>query len=512
MRHFLTVVACLLTIAPPASAGQLPDVVTAQLQLFLKTHDPADLIDVTGTDLVSAYILDRVLESERPDQIDLSEIRQDLQGGSLSMRSGGTSVIARPSLTDLMNAALETGAIGRKTNDKSVTFSVNALPLKQLLSGELPRGCGSLDADCRRGSGRWLRGLSTSVSLSPSTAATAVPETGENTPAPTGFRIGGRVLQVAAIRYELLVRERDSAALQKALDEASAALQEKASAFLKNQAEFENTLGALLEPEWKQETLALLERNANSLERLTAVLHRRYEAAYEMVRGNAALQAIHASTVRETLAYISTQNALLAEKLYRKALTADYLHERPTDQPPLHNVRMVFSTPLGRKSSAIEAGAVPDQAAPTGMLTINGGMSFFDPATDEESGWRVRDGQFSLGLDWSPRVGGRLRPTYTAAYYFQYMVSNGVLQFTGDAVTPGGAAIELPKAAKELLDTKGPIHVAQVRVRVPVGNGVSFPVALSYSNRSELIKGRSFWQGHFGVTYDFSQLRKLAGN
>ena len=508
MRPVIAGLVCLLTAAPVASADQLPSAARAQLQEFLKNHTRDDLVDLTGTDFVSTYILERILGTQ-PDRISVADIRQDLQGGSLSPRAGGTSIIARPSITDLFSAALESGAIGRKTNDKSATFSVNALPLRQLLGGALPRGCGSLDADCEQGAARWLRGLSGSLTFSPSTVTTAVPETGGST-APASsteeFRIGGRVLQAATVRYEMFVRERRTAELEKALDAAAAALQERATAFLETEAPFQAALGQLLDAGWKQETIALLERNAQSLERLEQVLLERYRVAYEVVRGNAALEATQNATLKETLAYMSAQNAVLAEKLYRKALTVDYVHERPTDQPTLHQVRLVFATPLGRKAGALTSG--PTLAAPTAMLTVNGGLSLFDPQTAETPTWKMRDSQFSLGLDWSPRMAGRFRPTYTAAYYFQYMVSNGVLQLTGDAVTPGGAAIPLPKSAKELLDTKGAIHIAQVRASFPVGDGVSFPLAFSYSNRSELIKGRSFWQGHFGVSYDFSQLTK----
>jgi len=319
-------------------------------------------------------------------------------------------------------------------------------------------------------------------------------------------------LQAVSMRYEFFVRERDAENQQKALDAAADKLQATATAFLKSQASFETKLGEVLKSSgWTQGTIGLLERGEVSLDRLEAVLLERYQLAYEVMRGSTELQTLRAATLPDTLAYISAQNALLAEKLYRKALTVDYLHERPSDQPTLHQTRLVFSTPLGRKSSAVVAGAAPAQAAPTGMLTVNGGVSWFEPDTTEESRWKVRDGQFSLGLDWSPRAWGKLRPTYTVAYYFQYLVSNGVLKFTGDAVTPGGAAIPLPKSAKELLDTKGPIHITGFRVNFPVGNGVSLPAAVSYSNRSELIKGRAFWQGHFGVSYDFSQLRNLTG-
>jgi hypothetical protein len=38
---------------------------------------------------------------------------------------------------------------------------------------------------------------------------------------------------------------------------------------------------------------------------------------------------------------------------------------------------------------------------------------------------------------------------------------------------------------------------------------VTFPAAISYSSRTELITGRPFWQGHVGVSYDFNRLKQL---
>jgi hypothetical protein len=122
----------------------------------------------------------------------------------------------------------------------------------------------------------------------------------------------------------------------------------------------------------------------------------------------------------------------------------------------------------------------------------------------------VRDAQASFALDWSPAAWGRVRPTFTAAYYFQYMIENGFLQLNGEAVTPGGSAIPLAQPAMEVLNTKGPIHVAQLRVSIPAGDsGISIPFAVSYASRAELITGRAFWQGHVGVAYDFSNLKSL---
>jgi len=166
---------------------------------------------------------------------------------------------------------------------------------------------------------------------------------------------------------------------------------------------------------------------------------------------------------------------------------------------------MVFSTPLGRK---LEDGF--EVRAPKGAFTMNAGVSFFNPQVTPDDGWKIRDSQFSAALDWTPNQTGTLRATFTIAYYFQYMVANGVLKFDKTAITPGGAAIPLPKAAIELLNTKGDMHVAQFRVGIPATQGVTFPLAVTYANRTELVKSdKGFWQGHAGVSYDLGALKQL---
>ena len=95
----------------------------------------------------------------------MGEIRGDLQLGALTGRTGSTSIVARPGISEFLSAALESGAVARKTDDTSFTLNVNALLLSQVLRGEIPRGCGSLDDACRQGTGRWLRGLSGSATF-----------------------------------------------------------------------------------------------------------------------------------------------------------------------------------------------------------------------------------------------------------------------------------------------------------------------------------------------------------
>ena len=143
-------------------------------------------------------------------------------------------------------------------------------------------------------------------------------------------------------------------------------------------------------------------------------------------------------------------------------------------------------------------------------LTLNAGVTLFDKAARPLSGGRVRDAQACVGIDWSPASWGAVRPTYTAAYYFQYMLENAVLQFHRETVTPGGAGAPAPRTAAVAANTRGPIHVAQLRVSIPLGaSGVALPAAVSYASRSELLTGRRFWQGHIGVSYDLGNLKRL---
>ena len=494
------VLAGVLASPGPVAADQLPRRAKLHLDEYAKSKDRDELLNAVGTDVFTDYLADRALD-EHPDRVELAERRGDLQLGALTGRTASTSIVARPGISEFLSAALESGAVARKVDNTSFTLNINALMLSQVLRGQIPRGCGSLDDVCRQGAGRWLRGLSGSATF-------AVGKSGEVV---TGTKVdelaailSANQLTALSMRYELLVRERNVAKVQAALEEARKALQTVATAFLPKQAALETRIQDTMDAGWKEETLKLLEAETSPAGR-EAVLLRRYQALRATVETSTEMTQLRAAAFKEYRAYLVAQNKLLAEKLYRKALTVDYLHERPSGQPALEQVRVVFSTPLGRK---LEDGF--EVRAPKGSFTMNAGLSFFNPQVAPDDGWKVRDSQFSAALDWTPNQTGTLRATFTVAYYFQYMAANGVLKFDKTAITPGGAAIPLPKAATELLNTKGDIHVAQVRVSIPAAQGVTFPLALTYSSRTELLKAdKGFWQGHAGVSYDLGVLKQF---
>jgi hypothetical protein len=118
----------------------------------------------------------------------------------------------------------------------------------------------------------------------------------------------------------------------------------------------------------------------------------------------------------------------------------------------------------------------------------------------------VRDAQAAVQLD--RKFGGpnsAVSPTLSAGYYFQYMVANALLSLPSTDFAPG-TTIALPGSAAELLNTTGSINLGQVKVTLAIRNtGINFPIALTFSNRTDLIKATDV-RGNFGITYDLDSL------
>jgi hypothetical protein len=83
------------------------------------------------------------------------------------------------------------------------------------------------------------------------------------------------------------------------------------------------------------------------------------------------------------------------------------------------------------------------------------------------------------------------------AYYYQDQTSPSILNGPPTSITFNG----LPTTASQVFATRGPINVGQIRLGFGTGTNVRFPIAVSYSNRSDLIV-HPFVGVQFGVSYD----------
>jgi hypothetical protein len=193
-------------------------------------------------------------------------------------------------------------------------------------------------------------------------------------------------------------------------------------------------------------------------------------------------------------------------------VSIEYDYNTPQNQPTNSNFKLVGSfgwgqlaTPPTRTSSA---------PTPPWNLTYNVGASIYDstPASTIPGSSLLRDLQAGTELDrniTSSKWPGILKKigdsTASATYYFQYQSSPSILNVTPGSPLNGINFTGLPSTATQVFSKKGDIHVAQAKWGLGKGTNVKFPIAVTYSNRTELI-AHPAWGLQFGVTYDFSAL------
>jgi hypothetical protein len=96
--------------------------------------------------------------------------------------------------------------------------------------------------------------------------------------------------------------------------------------------------------------------------------------------------------------------------------------------------------------------------------------------------------------------------TAAAAYSYQDQTSPAIL--TGPALS---GFTGLPSSTTAAYAQRGVIHLGQVRLGFGSGTNVSFPLAFTYSNRTELIVHPT-WMAQFGVSYNLNSLFGSSSN
>jgi hypothetical protein len=96
---------------------------------------------------------------------------------------------------------------------------------------------------------------------------------------------------------------------------------------------------------------------------------------------------------------------------------------------------------------------------------------------------------------------------FSVAGYGQYQYAASVLNVTVANVVPG-TNISVPSNSEVFTSTPGWIGVAQTKLVFNIGKGTSIPVAVKWSNKTDLLTG-SDWKGQFGLSYDLSALSSI---
>ncbi len=182
--------------------------------------------------------------------------------------------------------------------------------------------------------------------------------------------------------------------------------------------------------------------------------------------------------------------------------TLSYLYSSPVGKPATHS----FTAAL----SYLFKGDDPKKRTPlTGaQLTANLTTSIYASLPAGAAYGRLRD--FQLSGEFDKPFGGtpdEPRGTWSLAGYGQYQYDPTVLNITAGNLVPG-TNIPLPGDAQVLLGTAGWLGVAQGKLTINLKKGLSIPVAVKWSNKTDLLKGDDV-RGQVGLSYDLSALSKL---
>jgi hypothetical protein len=149
-------------------------------------------------------------------------------------------------------------------------------------------------------------------------------------------------------------------------------------------------------------------------------------------------------------------------------------------------------------------------------LTLNGSADIYNaqPSSAVPSASRMRDIQAGAELSYlfaPPANGSALRTflgdvTVAGAYSYQDQTSPAIL--TGPALSDFTG---LPSSTTTVYAKRGVIHLGQLKIGFGTGTNINFPLAFTYSNRTELVVHPT-WGLQFGISYNLTSLLTSAAS
>jgi hypothetical protein len=165
--------------------------------------------------------------------------------------------------------------------------------------------------------------------------------------------------------------------------------------------------------------------------------------------------------------------------------------------------------------SSTSAKALAQANAQPWSITLTGTADVYnsEPPNSVPSGTHLKDIQAGAEIAYvfSPfgknsTLGSFLgSATAAAAYSYQDQTSPAIL--TGPALTDFTG---LPTSTKTVYAQRGVIHLGQIRLGFGTGKNLTYPLAFTYSNRTELITHPT-WGLQFGITYNLTSLFNSSG-
>ncbi len=413
--------------------------------------------------------------------------------------SGSTDLAAKPTTTDFLSVAEATGGFTQTQNGSAVTVQADALGMTKYL-GNAP-----VFARMNGWVADWLQPLTVAVTVNLAQSEAANVSASGGVTAAIGTVVEpatSGTLNAVSVNYEVYRRyspqdKKFAAAWRAALTANQTALAAAGSAVAR-------AVNAMVVGVSSGDGLAKLQasgqawaKDGKSAER--AGDFAAFAAAYERYRdavadlllagdGAAAVNGMNLALEAEQEATLK----VLDEARGKPLATVGYVYSTPTGEPATHSFSLVLA-------EVLHGGA---------QVTGNFAAEIYGRVPTGASYGRLRDVQLAAELDRP--VGGTAanpRATVSVAGYGQYQYAAAVLNVSASNVAPGTA---IPVSGQVLAGEAGWLGVAQAKLTLHLRPGLELPLAMKWSNRTEL-ESASDVRGQFGLSFDLSALSRLVG-
>ncbi len=451
------------------------------------------------------------------------------QAGGSSNGSGSTDLTTKPTTTDFISVAEETGAFTSSQNGSALTIQANALGVAKYL-GDQPmfRRVDGKAADV-------LQPLTFAVGLNVTQSGTATTSTSgsANSTTPT---IASIVLPTNDVSFSSLKLnfalyraynpqdKKFAATWKKAVTTNQAALTAAGSSIANAVDSFSDSTKATIEEnlgtplsEWHAKGAAA-EKGGNFDAFVNAFADYNNEFCdYLLARPDAPKAVLDLQQAID--AFSNATNRVLNQARGKPLLTVTYLYSTPAQKPATHSATVVFADVFRggrpvRDASGRETAESDDTRTflSGAQLTANFSTEIYSTVPSGAKYAHLRDLQMSAEFD-KPIGGTTAEPfgTFSVAGYGQYQYDPTVLNIGQGNVAPG-TDITLPSNAQVLLGTAGWTGVMQGKFALNLTKGLNIPIAVKWSNKTDLMpadKQHSDVRGQFGLSYDLSALQKL---
>lgn len=451
------------------------------------------LLRVSNPDMLNEISLRLIQRTLRPTLstqqfVQLGEsASQNIQNGSASLSSASTSLVTK-AVSSLLGVAEEAGAISSSSSGSATTLTANIPQFLTSLETSDQR-CYVISDRCSFG-GALIRGASASVSLNTSKSTTPS-GTNLSTAALAGISGTQNPVFNSFTFHENFHGRKNTGITQEDFQGAINKIANVKKTDLLSA--FQAIQQSFIQSDAYKTSLATC---AHSLEQLDATGLQQKQLLDDCVNSfvdvAAAMSEINSKLtkyVQADTAYDIARDAALTTLFYNSTFSVEYDLTSNLNQPTQSTIKGVYG--YQSKSGVLQT-------------TANGSVTLYD-SLEGSSESRLRSAQGALQLDYKPATKPKLQAAWSAGYYFQYMVANGLINLPSTAFAPG-TTISLPSNASVLLNTTGPIHIGQGKVTLTIkGTNVSIPLAITGSSRTDLIKANKV-AGNFGISYDFSSL------